>query len=127
MRTCRARAEIAQRHLVEPAAEIAGDHPAAGDDRQILQHRLAPMPVIRRMDRGHRRRRRCRARAQQRDDAGRRDLLGDDQQRAGSFAVTARIAATSSCVCSLRSVIRMSGSSSTTCIRSTSVTMWCDR
>ena len=42
-------------------------------------------------------------------------------------AINASIAATSSLAVSLQSVIRISGSSSTTNMRSTSVTMWCDR
>ena len=82
-------AEIPERNGIDPAAEVARDHPPAGDDREILQHRLAPVAVFRRMDGGD-----ARAAllvpADQADHAGGRHLLGDDQQRTPAVARAAR-------------------------------------
>ena len=71
---------IAERDVLELDAEILADHLAAGEDRNVLEHRLAAIAEARRLDR-----RDLEAAAQLVDDQGRErlalDVLGDDQQR----------------------------------------------
>src|SRR5262249_6362665 len=45
--------EIAQREVLELVAEILGDRVAAGERRDVLQHRLAAITEARRLDRAH--------------------------------------------------------------------------
>ena len=72
--------QIAHLHRGDAAAQVARDHPPAGEDREVFERGLAPVPVLWRMDRRHRRAALV-APGQQAHDAGRRDLFGDDQQR----------------------------------------------
>src|SRR5208283_2842860 len=73
-------AEHVQRDVLELDAEILADHLAAGQDRDVLEHRLAAIAEARRLDR-----RDLQAAAQLVDDECRQrlalDVLGDDQQR----------------------------------------------
>ncbi|MCC2664390.1 MAG: hypothetical protein K0S35_2312 [Geminicoccaceae bacterium] len=66
--------------MLELDAEVLADHLAAGQDRDVLEHRLAPVAEARRLDRGH-----LQAAAQLVDhERGERlalDVLGDDQER----------------------------------------------
>ena len=80
MRTRLARAEHLERDVLELDAEVLGDHLAAGEDRDVLEHRLAAIAEARRLDR-----RDLEAAAQLVDDERRQslalDVLGDDDQR----------------------------------------------
>ena len=73
-------AEHVERDVLELDAEVFGDHLAAGEDRDVLQHRLAAIAEARRLDG-----RDLEAAAQLVDDErGQRlafDVFGDDQQR----------------------------------------------
>ena len=73
-------AEHLKGHVLELDAEVLGDHRAAGQDRDVLEHRLAAIAEARRLDRRH-----LQAAAQLVDDQGRQrlalDVLGDDDQR----------------------------------------------
>ena len=66
--------------LVELVAQLRRDQLAAGGDRQVLQHRLAPVTEARRLHRGD-----LEGLADRVDHEGRQglalDVLGDDQQR----------------------------------------------
>ena len=66
--------------MLELDAEVLADHLTAGQDRDVLEHRLAPVAEAGRLDRGH-----LEAAAQLVDhQRGQRlalDVLGDDQQR----------------------------------------------
>ena len=77
-------AEHVEGHVLELDAEVLRDHLAAADDRDVFQHRLAPIAEARRLDRGH-----LEAAAQFVDDQGRQrlafDVLGDDQQRTAAL------------------------------------------
>ena len=70
---------MAKRHVLELDAEVLADRLAAGQDRDILQHRLAPIAEARRLDR-----RNLEAAAQlvdhQRGESLALDLLGNDHQ-----------------------------------------------
>ena len=80
IRTRLALAEHLKRHVLELDAEILGDHRAGGEDRDVLEHRLAAIAEARRLDRRH-----LQAAAQLVDDQRRQrlalDILGDDEQR----------------------------------------------
>ncbi len=77
-------AEIVQRRLLERQADFVGDHRAAREDRDVLQHGLAAIAEARRLDGGdlddaadgvdHERRERLAL-----------DVLGDDQQLAAAL------------------------------------------
>ena len=73
-------AEHVERDVLELDAEILGDHLAAGQDRDVLEHRLAAIAEARRLHRRH-----LQAAAQLVDDQRRQrlalDVLGDDQER----------------------------------------------
>jgi hypothetical protein len=73
-------AEHVERDVLELDAEVLGDHLAAGQDRDVLEHGLAAIAEARRLDG-----RDLEAAAQLVDDErGQRlalDVLGDDQQR----------------------------------------------
>ena len=73
-------AEHVQRDVLELDAEILADHLALGQDRDVLEHRLAAIAEARRLDGRH-----LEAAAQLVDDQGRQrlalDVLGHDQQR----------------------------------------------
>ena len=73
-------AEHVERDVLELDAEVLADHLAAGQDRDVLEHRLAAIAEARRLDR-----RDLEAAAQLVDDQRRQrlalDVLGDDQQR----------------------------------------------
>ena len=73
-------AEHVERDVLELDAEILGDQLAAGQDRDVLEHRLAAIAEARRLHR-----RDLEAAAQLVDDQRRQrlalDVLGDDQQR----------------------------------------------
>ena len=73
-------AEHLKRHVLELDAEVLGDHRAAGQDRDVLEHRLAAIAEARRLDG-----RDLQAAAQLVDDQRRErfafDVLGDDEQR----------------------------------------------
>src|SRR5579863_228305 len=73
-------AEHLERDVLELDAEILGDHLAAGEDRDVLEHRLAAIAEAGRLDR-----RDLEAAAQLVDDQRRQslalDVLGDDDQR----------------------------------------------
>ena len=73
-------AEVLGRDVLELDAEILGDGPAAGQDGDVLEHRLAAIAEARRLDRGD-----LEGAAQAVDhQRGQRlavDVLGDDQQR----------------------------------------------
>ena len=73
-------AEHVERDVFELDAEVLGDHLAAGQDRDVLEHRLAAIAEARRLHG-----RDLEAAAQLVDDErGQRlalDILGDDQQR----------------------------------------------
>ena len=118
-------AQVVQRHLFQPAAKVAGDDAASGQDRDVLQHGLPPVAELRRVDR-HRKADAVPPHADQADDHFGRQFVGDDQQRpagAGDFGQQVLDLGR----CAMRwSVIRISGSSSTARIVSTSVTMWCE-
>ena len=80
MRTFLARPSICERHVLELDAEVLGDHLAAGEDGDVLEHRLAAIAEARRLDG-----RDLEAAAQLVDDQRRErlalDVLGDDEQR----------------------------------------------
>ena len=73
-------AEHVERDVLELDAEVLGDQLAAGQDRDVLEHRLAAIAEARRLDG-----RDLEAAAQLVDDQGGQrlafDVLGDDQQR----------------------------------------------
>ncbi len=73
-------AQHVERDVFELDAEVFADHLAAGQDRDVLEHRLAPVAKARRLDR-----RDLEPAAQFVDDKRRQrlalDILGDDQQR----------------------------------------------
>ena len=73
-------AEHVERDVLELDAEVLGDHLAAGEDGDVLEHGLAAVAEARRLDGGD-----LEAAAQLVDDErGQRlalDVLGDDQQR----------------------------------------------
>ena len=77
-------AEHVERDVLELDAEILADHLAAGQDGEVLEHRLAPVAKARRLDR-----RDLEAAAQFVDDQRRQclalDVLGDDQQRVAAL------------------------------------------
>ena len=64
--------------VLELAAEVAHDDAAAGQDREVLHHRLAPVAVLRRM---HHEELARRVAAEDRGQHGGRAILGDDHQR----------------------------------------------
>src|SRR5271170_3522973 len=80
IRTLLGATEHGERDVLEFDAEVLGDHGAAGEDRDVLQHRLAPIAEAGRLDGPD-----LEAAAQLVDDErGERftlDILGDDQQR----------------------------------------------
>ena len=80
MRTRLALPSICKRDVLELDAEVLGDQRARGEDRDVLEHRLAAIAEARRLDR-----RDLEAAAQLVDDQGRQrlavDVLGDDQER----------------------------------------------
>ena len=47
------RAQIRRRHAIQFDTQILKDRLAAGEDRDIFQHGLAPIPITRRLDRSH--------------------------------------------------------------------------
>ena len=71
---------MCERDVLELDAEVLGDHLAAGEDGDVLEHRLAAIAEARRLDR-----RDLEAAAQLVDDERRQrlalDVLGDDEQR----------------------------------------------
>ena len=73
-------AEHLKGHVLELDAKVLGDHRAGGEDRDVLEHRLAAIAEARRLDR-----RDLQAAAQLVDDQRRQrfalDVLGDDEQR----------------------------------------------
>ncbi len=73
-------AEHLEGHVLELDAEVFGDHLAAGEDRDVLEHRLAAIAEARRLDG-----RDLQAAAQLVDDEGGErfafDVLGDDDER----------------------------------------------
>src|SRR6185369_3855490 len=73
-------AEILDRRLLERQADFLGDDLATGQDRHVLEHRLAAVAEARRLDRAH-----LDDATDRVDDEGRQrfafDFLGDDQQR----------------------------------------------
>ena len=73
-------AEHLERDVLELDAEVLGDHRAAGEDRDVLEHRLAAIAEARRLDRRH-----LQAAAQLVDDQRRQrlalDVLSDDEER----------------------------------------------
>src|SRR5215218_2777603 len=73
-------AEVLPADVLELDAEVVGDHPAAGQDRDVLQHGLAAVAEARGLDRGH-----VQGAAQLVDHQGGQrlalDVLGDDQER----------------------------------------------
>ena len=76
--------EVRQRRRFERASDLLGDHLAARENRDVLQHRLAAVAEARRLDRGD-----IENTAQFVDDQRRQcftlDVFGDDQQRAARF------------------------------------------
>ena len=74
------RAEVLQRDVLELEAELLGDHLAAGEDRDVLQHRLAAVAEARRLD-GRDVQRAAELVDHQRGQRLALDVLGDDQQR----------------------------------------------
>ena len=80
MRTRLARPSICEGDVLELDAEVFGDHLAAGQDGDVLEHRLAAIAEARRLDG-----RDLEAAAQLVDDERRQrlalDVLGDDEQR----------------------------------------------
>ncbi len=73
-------AEVAHRDVLELDPEILGDALAAGEDRDVLEHRLAAIAEARRLDRTHVER----AADLVHDERGQRlalDFLGDDEKR----------------------------------------------
>ena len=85
-------AEHVERDVLELDAEVLGDRLAAGEDRDVLQHRLAAIAEARRLDG-----RDLEAAAQLVDhERGERlafDVLGDDQQRLAGLHDRLRAAA----------------------------------
>ena len=77
-------AEHVERDVLELDAEILADHLTAGQDGEVLEHRLAPIAKARRLHR-----RDLEAAAQLVDDERRQrlalDVLGDDQQRVAAL------------------------------------------
>jgi hypothetical protein len=73
-------AQVVQGHLLQAHARFLGDHLAAGEDRQVLEHCLAPIAEARRLDGGH-----LDDAAEIVDHQGGQgltlDILGDDQKR----------------------------------------------
>ena len=73
-------AELFQRELLELDAELVADHLAAGEDRDVFEHVLAPVTVARRLHRSG-----VQGAAQLVHDQGRQrftvDVFGDDQDR----------------------------------------------
>ena len=73
-------AEHVQSDVLELDAEVLGDDLAAGEDRDVLEHRLAAITEARRLHRGH-----LQAAAQlvhhERGERLALDVLGNDQQR----------------------------------------------
>ena len=82
-------AEHVERHVLELDAEVFGDHLAAGQDGDVLEHGLAAIAEARRLDR-----RDLEAAAQLVDDEGGKrlafDILGDDQQRTADCTTASR-------------------------------------
>ena len=82
-------AEVLELDVLELDAEVLGDGLAAGQDRDVLEHRLAAIAEARRLDR-----RGLQRAAQLVDDERRQrlalDVLGDDEQRAAERAPPAR-------------------------------------
>src|SRR5262247_939925 len=76
--------EVLQRRLLEREAELLGDHRAARENRDVFEHRLAPVAEAGRLHRA-----RLQDAAQVVDDQRREglafDLLGDDQQGLSGF------------------------------------------
>ena len=76
--------EHLQRHVLELDAKILGNHRARGEDRDVLEHRLAAVAEAGRLDRCH-----LQAATQLVDDQGRErfafDVLGDDEERLASL------------------------------------------
>jgi hypothetical protein len=85
-----ARAEVLDREVLELEAEVLGDRLAAGEDRDVLEHRLAAIAEARGLDGGDLERA-----AELVDDEGRErlavDVLGDDQERRPACATFSRI------------------------------------
>jgi hypothetical protein len=83
-------AEHADRDGLELDAEILADHLAAGQDRDVLEHRLAAIAEARRLDG-----RDLEAAAQLVDDERGQslafDVLGDDQERTARLTTASRI------------------------------------
>ena len=81
IRTRLALPSICSGDVLELDAEVLGDHRAAGQDRDVFEHRLAAIAEARRLDR-----RDLEAAAQLVDDQGRQrlalDVLGDDERAA---------------------------------------------
>jgi hypothetical protein len=75
-----ARPSIGERHGLELDAEVFGDQLAAGEDRDVLEHRLAAIAEARSL---HRRDLQTAAQLvdHERGDRLALDVLGDDQQR----------------------------------------------
>src|SRR3984957_4243121 len=73
-------AEHLDRHVLELDAEVLGDHGAAGEDRNVLEHRLAAVAETRRLDRCD-----LEAATQLVDDQRRQrfalDVLSNDEER----------------------------------------------
>ena len=84
IRTRLARAEHLKSHVLELDAKVLGDHGAGGEDRDVFEHRLAPVPKPRGLHG-----RDLQAAPQLVDDQCRQclalDVLGDDEQRFASL------------------------------------------
>ena len=84
-----ARPEILELDVLELDAEVLGDRLAAGEDRDVLEHRLAAIAEAGRLDG-----RDLQRAAQLVDDERRQrfafDVFGDDQQRLAASARPAR-------------------------------------
>src|SRR5690606_15612043 len=74
-------AQVVERRLLERQADLLGDHLAAGQDRDVLQHRLAAVAEARRLD-GRDLHDAADVVHDQRRERLALDVLSDDQQRA---------------------------------------------
>ena len=112
--------------VLELDAEVLGDRLAAGQDGDVFEHRLAAIAVAGRLDGGDLQRA-----AQLVDDERRQrlalDVLRDDQQRPAGCATSSSTGSRSFIELIFFSWIRMTGFSSTTSMRSGSVTKYGDR
>ena len=119
-------AELRELRVLELEAHLLGDHLAAREDRDVLEHPLAAVAEAGRLDgdglEG--------AAELVDDDRGERlalDVLRDDQQRLARLDDLLEHRQEVLDRADLRLAMRMNGSSSTASIRSGSVTMYGDR